>query len=829
MGPPTHGVALYAAQMAEALGAEIRRASTPEDALRAAHEIRDAGLERVHLHVTDHLFGRSPAEAAESIEGIAAVVGSLSLTLHDIPQASDGPRNLRRRSEAYARIIRAADAVVLNSRHEKRLLREAGIPAAPLTGVIPLPLVPGPRAEGAAEGGSGPEAGARGAASAPEAAVADGSSAEAAAQRAGRPATLGLFGYIYPGKGHAELIEAAARQDPPARVLALGAVATGHDELVRELTAAATARGVDFEVTGFIEDADLPAQLERVDVPVCFHRHFSASGSLNTWISAGRRPLAPDTRYTREMADLRPGTLTLVPDEASLAGAVRRALADPASTRLAPGSLPHGLADAAAEYARFFERAAAGVPQASVVVPYYDDGTSAAPAERLRLILDAIKGQSARDLDVVVADDGSPQPPHLPGWARLVRQEDRGFRAAAARGLGADAAWGQTLVFLDADTVPDPDFVERLTAPLLTGEADLAVGRRDHAWLTGPEAGTPLDSPAWLRDAYARTENLAAADARAYQLVISAVLAVRRDLFEEIGGFDESLSGYGGEDWELAHRAWEAGARMIHVPEARAVHDGPDWGERDGRSHERARREKNAETRALAERIPAGWTRPAGVVFARPELAVRCAGGAWDADDGDALAAWIGALLAVRPDARVELPAGAGPAVAALFAADPRVGVGEVRGAETSGSAAEEGGTAARAAGARFTLVVSRLFEPGVLPAAMAALDDAPENGELGGVRRRAVVVIPSEPAPQGADAAPQEKAGPPPRVAARLTSARAEALRARGLGDEARQPEAGPEADAEAGPEADAEAGLAVEADAFPRLPDLERTWAGW
>ena len=38
-------------------------------------------------------------------------------------------------------------------------------------------------------------------------------------------------------------------------------------------------------------------------------------------------------------------------------------------------------------------------------------------------------------------------------------------------------------------------------------------------------------------------------------------MGLRRDLFAEVGGFDERFTSYGGEDWELAHRLWVAGAR----------------------------------------------------------------------------------------------------------------------------------------------------------------------------------------------------------------------------------------------------------------------------
>ena len=112
VGPPTHGVALYAAQMAEALGAEIRRASTPEDALRAAHEIAGACVRECEARdidlweltdddfaaISDHLNpgvrsvlsaegsvasrsgygGTAPARVREQLEHLRSVLGSLN-------------------------------------------------------------------------------------------------------------------------------------------------------------------------------------------------------------------------------------------------------------------------------------------------------------------------------------------------------------------------------------------------------------------------------------------------------------------------------------------------------------------------------------------------------------------------------------------------------------------------------------------------------------------------------------------------------------------------------------------------------------------------------
>jgi hypothetical protein len=74
-----------------------------------------------------------------------------------------------------------------------------------------------------------------------------------------------------------------------------------------------------------------------VAVGVTAHRNVSASGSLNSWIAAGRRPLVRDGSYAREMAALRPGTLSLF-DDATLVPRLDAALHRPTSTWTAPGA-----------------------------------------------------------------------------------------------------------------------------------------------------------------------------------------------------------------------------------------------------------------------------------------------------------------------------------------------------------------------------------------------------------------------------------------------------------------------------------------------------------
>jgi GT2 family glycosyltransferase len=320
-------------------------------------------------------------------------------------------------------------------------------------------------------------------------------------------------------------------------------------------------------------------------------------------------------------------------------------------------------------------------PRVSVIVVHYQQ------QRELDRTLAALARQThpAEALEVIVVDDGSPTPPDVPAGIRLLRQADEGFRAAAARNLGAQHATGDVLCFLDADTTPEPGYIERMARlPALLPET-VTVGHRKHADLErlgstldhrrpgGGEADAieavapqvELDEPEWLLQEYARSGDLLRADQRSYRFVISAVVACSRWFFDEVGGFDETFSHYGGEDWEWAHRAWLEGGIFAHIPDAVAWHDGPDWAGRDELDRRRA---KNDETLQLSRLIPVTGSRGRSIRSAHPDILVRF--GRMSSDAAAFIA--VDSVLAALPSATAVV----GDELSALFSHDGRV-IGE--------------------------------------------------------------------------------------------------------------------------------------------------------
>jgi len=308
-GPPQHGIPRLARQIADAakdLGFAGTVVAEPDPARVATVLDRlPPGVRVLHLHVNDWLFADAAADADAAVTALVrnahARGVAITMTLHDLPWPSDEPELYRRRARTYRMLVDAAAGTVVSSEHERELLRAAtGVDAVT---VIPLPIDP----------------------------MVD-HRPPAPADPAGRP-TVAIFGYLYPGKGHRELLDDLAGGQYPVDVLAIGRPSDRHGELVHDLTRVAARQGMSFSCTGYVADADLAVRLRAAVIPVAPHTHISASGSINSWIAAGRRPLVPAGRYADELDRRMPGAVWIY-QPGELPGAVARAVENPSLTWL---------------------------------------------------------------------------------------------------------------------------------------------------------------------------------------------------------------------------------------------------------------------------------------------------------------------------------------------------------------------------------------------------------------------------------------------------------------------------------------------------------------
>jgi glycosyltransferase involved in cell wall biosynthesis len=207
--------------------------------------------------------------------------------------------------------------------------------------------------------------------------------------------------------------------------------------------------------------------------------------------------------------------------------------------------------------------------------------------DALEAVLSALSGQTDREFEVVVADDGS-----RPTTAALIErwkgrlgiplshvwQADRGFRAAEIRNRALLAARGDYCVFLDGDCIARADFVathRRLAERgwfvtgnrvLLSRELTAAVLREGvepqtwnlAQWINWRAQGGVNRLAAVLRLPLGPLRKLRPGQ---WLGARSCNLAVWRSDLERVDGFDASFRGWGREDSDLLIRLLHSGVR----------------------------------------------------------------------------------------------------------------------------------------------------------------------------------------------------------------------------------------------------------------------------
>lgn len=188
----------------------------------------------------------------------------------------------------------------------------------------------------------------------------------------------------------------------------------------------------------------------------------------------------------------------------------------------------------------------------SVIVPVYNNATD------LEECLGAFKASSLPDSEILVVDDAStddtPEVATRMG-ARVLRLA-KNSGPAAARNYGARHAQGDILFFVDADVVIAPGTVNRVMT-VFEENPDLAAvfGSYD----ARPRAGGLLSQYWNLRHHFVHQQG--DPDASTFW---AGCGAIRRSVFEEIGGFDEKRFRYPSiEDIELGYRLRQAGHRIL--------------------------------------------------------------------------------------------------------------------------------------------------------------------------------------------------------------------------------------------------------------------------
>ena len=150
---------------------------------------------------------------------------------------------------------------------------------------------------------------------------------------------------------------------------------------------------------------------------------------------------------------------------------------------------------------------------------------------------------------------------------------DRNAGFAAGCNQGARAATGAVLVFLNNDTEVTPGWLEPLLEALAEPGTGIAGSRLLFADGTIQHAGLAVSRDGIPRHIYRGFPAgwPAANKPREFQAVTGACLAIRKELFDSAGGFDESYEN-GIEDIDLCFRVRRLGLKVVYRPESVVYH-----------------------------------------------------------------------------------------------------------------------------------------------------------------------------------------------------------------------------------------------------------------
>ncbi len=184
-------------------------------------------------------------------------------------------------------------------------------------------------------------------------------------------------------------------------------------------------------------------------------------------------------------------------------------------------------------------------------------------ASTLGAQLEALRGQTyAAPFEVIVVDNGSTDATAAIAQSylsdtfsvRVVSEPRRGVNLA--RNAGVAAAADGLIVLCDADDIVFPEWLESLTAAYVDG-----------AWLAGdldPELLNSEDT----RQMWGVTRRVEHRGTQPYvDTAFGGNCAFTRRMWEDVGHFDETMSGHGDET-EFFLRAWAHGYRVEWAPGA---------------------------------------------------------------------------------------------------------------------------------------------------------------------------------------------------------------------------------------------------------------------
>jgi glycosyltransferase involved in cell wall biosynthesis len=203
------------------------------------------------------------------------------------------------------------------------------------------------------------------------------------------------------------------------------------------------------------------------------------------------------------------------------------------------------------------------MPSISVIIPVYNRAGLIGP------VIEALLNQQTppqllpSPIEIIIVDDGSTDNTgdvvrSYP--VKYIRQENRG--PASARNRGFRESKGEIVAFIDSDCIARPGWLEKLLSGFDSPEVGAVAGSYD---IANPESLLSRLIHAEIKWRHSRFSRFI----RAFG---SYNVAIRREVLEGLGGFDETYRTASGEDNDLSYRLLKAGYKIRFVPQALVAH-----------------------------------------------------------------------------------------------------------------------------------------------------------------------------------------------------------------------------------------------------------------
>jgi len=206
--------------------------------------------------------------------------------------------------------------------------------------------------------------------------------------------------------------------------------------------------------------------------------------------------------------------------------------------------------------------------RASVILPAYNNILT---IERL---VNSLKSQSmsSNEFEIIAVDGGSTdgtieylESLNFESSFKLIKQE-KNLGIGSARNCGTNTAGSEILLFIDCDMEVEEDWVENHTVPIEEGRWDGAVGNVRHVAKKRTKFIQYLDRPRRGAKGYKKEKQLNHGHFQYWNT------SIRKELLTQVGGFDEKIDFWGGEELELMVRVEKQGkVNLRYNPDAKAI------------------------------------------------------------------------------------------------------------------------------------------------------------------------------------------------------------------------------------------------------------------